>query len=161
MTKNYRIIFALLFGPLALLMTGCATVTRGTTDTVHIDTDPSGADIRLSNGMVCTTPCNLEIKRNAHDVDVAIELAGYHSEKTMLESKIAGGGVAGVAGNAIIGGVVGIIIDSATGAMLDIHPNPLIVEMVPETEPKPDAPKLVYSEKVIEQAESVTVEEAD
>lgn len=135
--KNVRIFTAVFFAPLVLLATGCATVVRGTTDTVQFDTDPAGAEVRLSNGQACVTPCNMEIKRNVRHLDVAIKLDGYHPADTMLTSEISGGGVAGVAGNAILGGVVGMVIDSASGAMLDIHPNPLIVKMVPDTEPKP------------------------
>src|SRR4051794_16881157 len=40
-------------------------------------------------------------------------------------------GRAGMAGNVVVGGVVGIATDAITGASLEQYPNPIDVEMIP------------------------------
>lgn len=44
---------------MAILSTGCATITRGTNEAFGIETTPVGAEARLSNGLHCTTPCSV------------------------------------------------------------------------------------------------------
>ena len=44
-----------------LAVSGCATVTRGTTEQVQITSEPSGADVRTSMGPTCVTPCTLQV----------------------------------------------------------------------------------------------------
>jgi hypothetical protein len=114
----------------ALVFTGCATVTRGTTETLMIQSTPSGADVRVSNGFTGRTPFTFTAPRKG-DLIVTISLPGYESQEHILHSSVAGKGVAGVAGNALIGGVIGIGVDMATGAALSHNPNPLIVTLKP------------------------------
>ena len=61
---------------LAMLVTaGCATITRGSTEIYVIETTPPGATATLSNGLTCTTPCSLEVRRYG-DFVVTLELEG-------------------------------------------------------------------------------------
>jgi hypothetical protein len=46
---------------------------------------------------------------------------------------IAGAGAAGVAGNVLVGGLIGIGVDMATGASQDLVPNPVNVKLEPES----------------------------
>ncbi|WP_210247459.1 hypothetical protein [Neoaquamicrobium microcysteis] len=48
---------------------------------------------------------------------------------------MSGGGAAGLAGNILIGGVIGAGVDVATGATLDHHPNPANIYLVPLDDP--------------------------
>jgi len=114
----------------AVLCSGCATITRGRTQTWSVQTEPAGATVKLSSGEQCTTPCSME-KRRKDPFQVTIDLTGYHQVVTQVISGVKGGGVAGVAGNVLIGGIIGIGVDLATGAGLDLMPNPLMVKMVP------------------------------
>ncbi len=114
----------------ALVFTGCATVTRGTTETLMIQSTPSGADVRVSNGFTGRTPFTFTAPRKG-DLIVTISLSGYESQEHILHSSVAGKGAAGVAGNALIGGVIGIGVDMATGAALSHKPNPLVVTLKP------------------------------
>ncbi|MCS6854756.1 MAG: hypothetical protein NZ523_08400, partial [Elioraea sp.] len=51
--------------PFALLsLAGCATMIRGTEQQVSINTIPVGAQVQLSNGMSCVSPCTLTVPRN-------------------------------------------------------------------------------------------------
>lgn len=112
----------------ALLFTGCATVTRGTTETVMIQSVPTGADVRISNGFTGRTPFTFTVPRKG-DLIVTLSHPGYVSQEHVLHSGVAGKGAAGVAGNVLIGGVIGIGVDMATGASLSHKPNPLVVTL--------------------------------
>ncbi|RXK55013.1 PEGA domain-containing protein [Oleiharenicola lentus] len=114
----------------AFVFTGCATVTRGTTETLMIQSTPSGADVRVSNGFTGRTPFTFTVPRKG-DLIVTISLPGYEAQEHILHSSVAGKGAAGVAGNALIGGVIGIGVDMATGAALSHKPNPLVVTLKP------------------------------
>jgi len=48
---------------------------------------------------------------------------------TNVTHKTAGSGAAGVAGNVILGGVIGLGVDAVTGASQDLVPNPLEVTL--------------------------------
>jgi hypothetical protein len=128
---NIQKICLLLFALInAFVLTGCATMTRGTTETVMVQSTPSGADVRVSNGFTGRTPFSFTAPRKG-DLVVTISLPGYEAQDHILYSNVAGKGAAGVAGNALIGGVIGIGVDMATGAALSHKPNPLVVTLKP------------------------------
>ncbi|MGY3440389.1 translation initiation factor 2 [Bradyrhizobium sp. USDA 4473] len=123
---------------LCVALGGCASVTRGTTETISIASTPAGAtaDIGLDIPTACVTPCAIQAKRNA-DIVVTISKDGYQSQIIPLTKDISGSGGAGFAGNLLLGGVVGMGVDAATGAALDHKPNPVIVTLQPTTPPPP------------------------
>jgi hypothetical protein len=113
----------------ALSVSGCATVTRGTTDVLQINTTPSGAQVQTSNGMSCdSTPCALEMPRRT-DVVVSITKAGCRPIDVNVTHKTADTGGAAVAGNILLGGVIGLGVDAATGASQELTPNPVAVAL--------------------------------
>ena len=113
-----------------VLGAGCATITRGTTEAFVIETKPAGAEARLSNGLYCTTPCSVKVKRKG-DFVVTFTKDGYETVTAAVTSSVDGGGAAGMAGNVLLGGVIGAGVDAGTGAMHSHKPNPLVVELVP------------------------------
>lgn len=130
------------------LLGGCATITRGTTEAWSVQTEPVGANIKLSSGEQCKSPCTLQKKRK-DPFQVTIDHEGYEQVVTQVISSVKGGGAAGLAGNVLIGGIIGIGVDVATGAAQDLTPNPLIVKLAPigtgqtatiNTAPLPSAP---------------------
>ncbi len=111
-------------------LVGCATITRGTNEVMIIESDPVGAKVEMSNGMGCTTPCSLKMPRKS-EFDVTISKDGYETIKTHVGNQVAGGGAAGMAGNVLLGGIIGAGVDAASGSMLELIPNPLTVKMAP------------------------------
>lgn len=118
----------------ALLLPACATVTRGTKETFKINTTPSEAEVSLSSGESCVSPCKLKLKRKA-EFTVTAKKAGYKDATAKVESKVKGGGVAGVAGNVLMGGIIGAAVDGSNGSMRDLTPNPLQLTLEVETVP--------------------------
>ena len=117
----------------ALIVTlgsGCATITRGTNEALVIESDPAGAEAQLSNGMRCMTPCSIRVKRRG-DIVVTISKEGFETINATVSSSVDGGGAAGMAGNVLLGGIIGAGVDAGTDAMHSHKPNPLTVKMEP------------------------------
>lgn len=110
---------------------GCATVTRGTTDQITVNSEPAGAEARSSLGHSCaSTPCNWEVNRKAEFI-VSFSKPGYEDTQVPVQTRVAGSGAAGFAGNVLVGGVIGMGVDAATGSTLEHYPNPVIASLVP------------------------------
>jgi hypothetical protein len=115
----------------ALAGSGCATFARGSTQALTIDSLPGGATVSLSNGERCSTPCTLKLKRK-HPVAVELCKPGYRQATAQVRSEVGSGGAAGLAGNLLIGGLVGAGVDAATGATKDLNPNVVAVLLLEE-----------------------------
>ena len=112
----------------ASMLSGCATITRGTKQNFVITTNPDGALATLSTGESCTTPCKIKLKRKK-EFHVTITKDGYQTVETDIQSKFKGG--AALAGNAIFGGLIGGGIDASNGSLNSLKPNPLEVTLTP------------------------------
>lgn len=114
---------------------GCASVTRGTTENLSVASTPSGAEAVISGLDVpttCMTPCSVVVKRNA-DLSVTVQKPGFEPQTVQLTREIQTTGAAGFAGNVLLGGLVGMGVDAATGAARDHKPNPVIITLQPNT----------------------------
>lgn len=135
MTKLTGALRALGVIALAGSSAACATVTRGTETAWEVKTTPPGAHVATSNGMSCdSTPCSIKMKRKSQ-FTATIDKPGYKTATVNVTNKVGTGGGVGMAGNVILGGVIGAGVDVASGAMLDLTPNP--VEITLEQAPPP------------------------
>jgi hypothetical protein len=121
----------------ALSMGGCATVTRGLDSQVQVNSDPPGATVQTSLSQQCVTPCTLKVARK-DEFTVTISKPGYEPQSIFVTTKLAEAGAAGFAGNVLVGGIVGMGVDAATGATLEHYPNPVTAALVPL---RPGAPQ--------------------
>jgi hypothetical protein len=112
----------------AASLSACATITRGTSQNFVITTDPVGAQVALSTGQTCTSPCRLHLKRKTA-FTVTTTMDGYQEGHAAVRSRMHGGGGAALAGNAIFGGIVGGVVDATNGSLRDLRPNPLHITM--------------------------------
>lgn len=112
----------------AVLVAGCASITRGHQNQVQITSNPPGAQARTSMGHTCVTPCNLQFGRK-DEFSVVFSLAGYETREVPVHTQLANAGAAGFAGNVLVGGVVGMAVDAASGATLEHCPNPVAVTL--------------------------------
>jgi PEGA domain len=123
---------------LCAVMGGCASVTRGTTENISIASTPAGAEATITGLEVptaCVTPCAIVAKRNA-DIAVTFQKEGYEPQTVQLTTEVPAAGVAGFAGNVLLGGLVGMGVDAVTGAATDHKPNPVIVTLQPLAPPR-------------------------
>lgn len=113
-------------------LSGCATVINGTNIDYATQTDPSGADIVFLNGLKCTSPCELELRRGS-DTRVDITKTGYEPVYVLIQSRLAGS----TFGNILAGGIIGGVVDGGNGASNTLSPRPLIVRLSPTGSGKP------------------------
>lgn len=119
---------------LGIALTGCASITRGNTDQITITTDPTGARVTTSLSQACTSPCTLTVGRKDEFVVTAVA-DGYRPQEVPVTTKIATAGAVGFAGNILLGGVIGMGVDAATGATLEHIPNPVHIALEPVGRP--------------------------
>jgi hypothetical protein len=117
---------------LAFSLVGCASITRGTKEVFVVDSTPQDAEVRLSSGQVGRTPASFEVGRR-DTLTVFITKPGFKSRTVIVQSEVGSGGAAGMAGNVLLGGIIGAGVDAGTGAMYEHKPNPLMVQLEPET----------------------------
>lgn len=116
----------------AALLSGCATVTSGTSQTVMINSDPEGAECTVSRQeallATVTTPAPVTLKRHAASLYVLCRKAGYEDNRVVINSRFENAS----AGNFLLGGVVGTMIDASSGASSRYEPS-ILVRLTPQT----------------------------
>ncbi len=80
------------------------------TQTVQFESEPPGAEAKVSNGQSCRTPCSLALPSNA-ETTVSFNLAGYQPDTEKLELVSMGDGTS------------------------QLRPNPVLVELTPAAPP--------------------------
>ena len=114
---------------LATVLEGCATLTRGTNDRVPVLSDPPGATVSSSLGPTCTTPCSLDVARDA-SFSLSITKPGYARRDVAVTTRISGTGAALATENLATAGL-GLAVDAATGATLEHVPGAVSVTLTP------------------------------
>lgn len=114
----------------ALALQSCAAVTTGTTQSLTVMTEPAGAQCRLTRGESATvvavvnpTPNTLRIDKSSEMITIECSKQGFEATRHYLEPDFQ----AMTVGNAIIGGLVGVAVDAASGAMAKYPENAMIV----------------------------------
>ena len=127
-----HVFFLIFLSVLSVLFIGCATMVRGGAEKLMIQSNPSGAQVRLSTGQFATTPFEFEVKRKG-TIFVSISKDGYKTLETAVISSIDGASLGvGTVANLIFLPVVNDVVDYQTGANYYSHkPNPLIVTLIP------------------------------
>lgn len=106
----------------ALALSGCASIVSGRTATVAIDSVPSNAQVVIHDKhgnqvITTTTPASVELRRKDKFIwpakyTATIDKPGYKTATVPIDSKIN----PWIVGNVVVGGVIGLVVDNATGA---------------------------------------------
>jgi hypothetical protein len=124
-----------------VLFTSCATITRGSHETLIVLSEPPGANVVLSSGEKGVTPATF-VKSRGDNFTVTVSKAGYVPQTVNVESKVSATGGAAMAGNVgfIVGAPIGVAVDAAKGAY-----NPSTEPMFPTAKAVPGKPGYVFS----------------
>lgn len=118
----------------AIVMAGflpsCATVIRGTEQKYAITSTPPGANVDMTTGISCHTPCQLKMKRKTNFF-ATVSKPGFESQTFEVKSSASTGGGFGFAGNALLGGVIGAGVDLSNGSTRTLIPNRIDAVLVP------------------------------
>ena len=110
---------------------GCASIVRGSSEKLIIQSVPSGAQVALSTGQAGVTPWEVEIKRK-DTIFVTVNKSGYKEMTTALISSVDGASLGiGTVANLVTLPILNDVIDYKTGANFSHKPNPLIVTLIP------------------------------
>lgn len=113
------------------LFSGCASIVRGGSEKLIIQSTPSGAEVKLSTGQSGVTPLEVEVKRK-DTIFVTLNKSGYKPLETAVISSIDGASLGiGTAANILFLPIVNDIVDYKTGANYSHKPNPLVVTLIP------------------------------
>ena len=133
MNRTFRRAFTgALLAASAFVISGCATVIKGTDESISVMTEPQGATCTLVRegktvGVVNPTPGSVELDRDKDDISVNCVLADYEDTTEVVSSEFTGYTL----GNVILGGGVGAVIDAASGANSE-YPDSVTVLMIPK-----------------------------
>jgi len=114
--------------PALFLLPSCATIVKGTTQTIAINTPGvAGARCTLRSGVVgsveVVTPATLTVEKSQESITVHCAKPCYRDGAGIGTSFSEGM----AAGNIIAGGVIGLGVDAATGAMNKYAPETIVV----------------------------------
>ena len=97
---------------------GCATIVTGKYQNIHVTSEPPGVKVRSSTGVSITTPGSFNLIRN-QDHTLVAEYPGAEPQQTELKHKLQGW----FWGNILIGGIIGGVVDLASGASGELTPS--------------------------------------
>ena len=103
---------------LALVSAGCGTIFNGTRQTVVANSAPDQASITVDpGGAKFTTPASLSLERK-NDYNLTFTKEGYSPGTFQIQHKMN----AGILVLDILAGLVGVIVDAATGGWNNLNP---------------------------------------
>lgn len=110
----------------AALLSSCGTIINGKNQDIGVSSNPAGATVTVDGRNMGETPCNLQLNRgNSHSIVLSKE--GYQSASATLSKSVSGW----TWGNLLIGGIVGVVVDSVSGGMYKLEPKNVHVTLLP------------------------------
>ena len=114
------------------LFTGCASIVSGNNQSLSVNTQDKGADV---SGAKCslindkgtwylTSPGSVTVRRSYQDLAVDCKLDGVDAGLASVKSSTK----AMAFGNILFGGIIGVGVDTATGAAYD-YPELIVIDM--------------------------------
>lgn len=113
-----------------LIISGCATILNGSKQDVQINSDPSGAKVYVNNTYQGETPLTKSMERKSENIEIKIKLDGYKTYSLNLRRNFNGTTLV----NIVLGGIIGIGIDAATGAMYKLDPSTVRADLEEKNE---------------------------
>ncbi len=118
---------------LAGVLPACGTITSGTSQSLSVLTEPAGASCTLTRegavvGVVNPSPGTVTVSKSSRDIAVRCTRAGHSPGVNVVPAQFQ----AMAAGNILMGGIIGLAVDAASGSM-SRYPESTIVVLAPET----------------------------
>ncbi|MCJ7484092.1 MAG: PEGA domain-containing protein [Thermodesulfovibrionales bacterium] len=108
-----------------LFMTGCATLFKGTSENVNMQASPVQADVYINGQLMGKTPLQLKL---ASKKEYAIEFRaeGYQTRIYNISNKVGAGWII----LDVLGGLIPVIIDAATGAWYKLDQDNINAQLI-------------------------------
>ncbi len=108
-----------------LTLQSCATIFTGTRDTIHFDSMPAGAKVRIDGIDMGRTPVDISVQRSLNDKLVTMQLDGYETRTFNLNKEFNFVSVLNLFG------LIGWAVDAATGALMNYSVKQYTIELDP------------------------------
>jgi len=106
-------------------LAGCATIINGSSQSLAVQSNPSGATISVNGVRSAQTPATIAIPRKtAHSLEISLD--GFHPFQIQLQRGTSGW----VWGNIVFGGIVGLVVDASTGGMYKLTPEQVSAQLL-------------------------------
>ncbi len=110
---------------LPIIISGCAAIIHGSSQDIAVNSTPSGAKVIIMGAHEATTPAVINLKRSNNNIILRFEKEGYEPVEFALTRKVDGW----VVGNIGFGGLIGLVVDFATGAAYKLAPEEVSLTM--------------------------------
>ncbi|CAE6715328.1 PEGA domain-containing protein [Nitrospira defluvii] len=111
----------------AMMTSGCATIVHlGSNEELSVSSEPPGATVVIDGTERGVTPLATKVERKK-DHAVVLTKEGFEENQSRVESHISWW----IAGNVILGGLVGILVDVMSGGGYTIEPDKVAVTLKP------------------------------
>jgi hypothetical protein len=130
--KSYAVIGTLLWACMgAGGLTGCATIVKGHSQEITLQTTPPGAACNLMRsgkavGAVNPTPGSVTVEKSKTEIAISCKKDGYFDADGKVASKFH----PMTFGNILFGGIIGIGVDAASGAMTE-YESSVAITLIP------------------------------
>ena len=112
---------------LSSVVSGCATIVHlGGNEELNVSSEPAGAKVVIDGTERGVTPLATKVERKK-DHAVVLTKEGFEENQSRVESHLSWW----VAGNVILGGLVGILVDVLSGGGYTIDPDAVAVTLKP------------------------------
>ena len=112
---------------LSSVVSGCATIVHlGGNEELNVSSEPAGAKVAIDGTERGVTPLATKVERKK-DHAVVLTKEGFEENQSRVESHLSWW----VAGNVILGGLVGILVDVLSGGGYTIEPDAVAVTLKP------------------------------
>ena len=112
-----------------LSQVSCATLFSGTSNSIHFQSEPSGARIYIDGIEMGRTPAHVTVTKSLSGRYVTLELDGYETRQFKLQQEFDVVSILNVFGLGL-----GFVIDAATGAVYTYNPNRYNITLHPDDE---------------------------
>ncbi|GAC1659120.1 MAG: hypothetical protein NVS4B3_27030 [Gemmatimonadaceae bacterium] len=117
------------------LLNGCGAILHGTLQTIDVQSTPSGAKVDASPvAGVYTTPMTLNLERK-HNYLLTFSSPGYSPATVNINSSF---GLGTVVADVLLTGLVGVVVDAATGGWYGLSPENVSASLTRTTGTRPE-----------------------
>lgn len=137
--EKFMRLIKLIILALPFSISACASIIDGTSQQIAVNSNPPGAECAVYRqgekiGTVQQTPSSVLVKKSKHDLWIECAKPGYENSRYLNHSGLAGS----VFGNIALGGLIGVAVDSASGA--DNKYDPAVnISLTKSDDPKKEA----------------------
>lgn len=138
---------------------GCGVIFGGTRQTLRATSSPDGTTVTTTPGTVdYKTPTSLSLERR-HEYILTFSMPGYTEQKVEVQRSIRGG----ILVLDVLAGLVGVVIDAATGGWYKLSPETVTVTLtkVNASVAGPDTLTVAIDTRKVEASGDVTVRSSE